>query len=241
VLAIGYEGEQWAVGNNDYLAGLAAKVEWLRPIAYVADPANLSITQLSAWQQQGFVGITLYIFSPEAAASLHQVNDEVWAWLMQRAWLVSVNSSGDHWQSWSPVLDRHPKLRLLIAHLGLPPAASSELSRDDAAQALATVCSLAEYPQTYVKFSGLYALAQPHYDYPHRAAWPYAQVILEHYGAGRVLWASDFSPALEFVSFSQTVAVVNLLPRLNDSDRRAIFHDNLAHLLHDVAERKAIA
>jgi predicted TIM-barrel fold metal-dependent hydrolase len=130
---------------------------------------------------------------------------------------------------------------VLIAHLGLPPAAQGGLSITDAATILATVTSLAQYPETYVKFSGLYALAEPYYAFPHNAAWPYAQVITEHFGMSRILWASDFSPALEHVSFPQTVAAVEILPWLSDSDLVAIIHDNLARLLTAIDERNGRA
>jgi predicted TIM-barrel fold metal-dependent hydrolase len=237
VLAIGYEGEEWAQGNNDYLAAQAALHPWLRPIAFVSSPSQLTVAQLFAWQEQGFVGITSYIFSEESAASLAGVANEVWQWLVDHAWLISVNSSGEHWSGWGPILAQHPHLRLLIAHLGLPPAAPDGLSMTDAHAALASVTRLAQYPETYVKFSGLYALAEPHYAFPHSAAWPYAQVITEHFTPSRILWASDFSPALEHVSFPQTVAAVQLMPWLQDSELAAICHDNLARLLAAVDER----
>lgn len=120
VLAVGYEGADWAAGNNQYLANITAQNRWVRPIAYVADPTQLTIAQLQAWQAQNFVGISLYIFQDDAAKLLAQISNEIWQWLGDHAWLISVNSTGEYWQAWQPVLAKHPQLRLLLAHLGLP-------------------------------------------------------------------------------------------------------------------------
>lgn len=238
VLAVGYEGDAWAAGNNAYLAGVNAQYPWVRPLAFVSDLSELTVTQLAEWQEQRFVGLSLYLFSDEAVSSLNQVPTEVWQWLEGHAWLISVNSTGDFWTSWQPILTNHPELCLLIAHLGLPPAAPQELTLDDASTALATVLGLAQFAHVYVKFSGFYALAQPRYAYPHSAAWPYAEAIYTAFGTSRIVWASDFSPALEHVSFPQTIAVLEAIPWLTDADRAAIYHDNLARLLATVDDRK---
>jgi L-fuconolactonase len=237
VLAIGYEGDAWANGNNAYLATVVSQHPWVRPIAFVSNPAQLSVDQLTTWQTQQFVGITFYIFSAEAAAQLSQVADEVWQWLEEHAWLISVNSTGELWTSWEPVLTQHPQLRLLIAHLGIPPATATTLSMEKARAALSPVLRLAAFPQTYVKFSGFYALAVPGYAYPHSASFPYAQAITKMYGTARILWASDFSPALEYVSFPQTVEVLSAMSWLSPAELTAIYHDNLAQLLLTLDER----
>jgi len=237
VLAVGFEGEAWATGNNDYLAGLAARFSWLRPVAFVADPSRLTVAQLVTWQRQRFVGISLYIMTPDAAAMLAQVSADVWQWMVDKAWLISVNSTGELWSSWLEVLTSNPESRILIAHLGIPPVVTSAPLLDEAATALLAVTQLATFPFTYVKFSGFYALASPSYAYPHTASWPYAEVITKSFGTKRILWASDFSPALEHVSFPQTVEVLTAMPWLTKADLSAIFYDNLSGLLQVTDER----
>jgi L-fuconolactonase len=110
---------------------------------------------------------------------------------------------------------------------------------EEARTALAPVLKLASFPSTYVKFSGFYALAMPDYAFPHRASFPYAQAVSEAYGSRRILWASDFSPALESVSFAQTVAVLEAMSWLTPEDLAAIYHDNLAQLLATIDERNS--
>jgi L-fuconolactonase len=159
------------------------------------------------------------------------VASEVWDWLARRRWLVSVNSRGAFWSGWLPVLEKLPQLRLLVSHLGLPGATDMPLDAATARARLAHVLALAQYPGTHVKLSGFYALTRPAHDYPHRAAWPYVQALVEDFGTQRLLWGSDFSPSLEFVSFPQTYGLLSHMPFLSPHDRQLIEGRNLTSLL----------
>lgn len=55
-------------------------------------------------------------------------------------------------------------------------------------------------------------------------------IILDRFGAPRCLWGSDFSPALDHVSFAQTVSTP-WLERLDDDDRALVMGGNLLRLL----------
>jgi predicted TIM-barrel fold metal-dependent hydrolase len=231
VLAVGYEGERWAAGNNGYLGSLLAARPWVRPLAYVGRPAEITVAQLESWQVAGFVGISLYLMDAAAAAALAVVAPAVWHWLSARRWLVSVNSRGALWAAWTAVLDVAPGLRLLIAHLGQPRAVAAAPEPSAAAAALAEVTALAAYPNVHVKLSGFYALSVPGYAYPHRAAWPYVAALADAFGSERLLWASDFSPALEVVSFAQTVAVIAESGLFDAAALTSVYGDNLARLL----------
>jgi predicted TIM-barrel fold metal-dependent hydrolase len=82
--------------------------------------------------------------------------------------------------------------------------------------------------------SGFYALTQPGYAYPHQAAWPYVQVLLAAFGATRLLWGSDFSPSLEWLSFPQTFGMFEAMPFLSDADLERIEGGNLLGLLAEI-------
>lgn len=237
-LVVGYEGEAWAAGNNQYLAEITANHQWVKPVAFVHTPARLDVAMLEPWRQAAFVGISIYIFSEEAASDISRVPDEVWRWLVQHRWLISVNSRGDFWAAWLPVLERHPQLRVIVSHLGLPPAVEKAPVKAEAQQALEPVLALAQFPGPRVKLSGFYALTQPGYNYPHQAAWPYVEVLLESFGANRLLWGSDFSPSLEWLSFPQTFGLFALMPFLSATEIEAIEGGNLLALLAEAKENK---
>ncbi|MDH3675513.1 MAG: amidohydrolase [Anaerolineae bacterium] len=234
VLAVGYEGERWAAGNNQYLAGLAASCAWVRPVAFVSEPTHLEISTLTHWLRERFVGLSFYVFDDRMITALDQVPAEVWSWLSQHRWLISVNSRGENWRVWSKILEQYPNLRLTASHLGLPPAVEQAPTLSTARRELEAVISLARYPETRVKLSGFYALTRPGYNFPHQAAWPYVDLLLTAFGARRLLWGSDFSPSLEWVSFPQTFALLADLPSLNQGDRERIEGGNLLALMADV-------
>jgi L-fuconolactonase len=233
VLAVAFEGGEWAAGNNAYVAGLAAERDWIRPVAFVSTPELLTLDWLKQRRRERFVGLSVYLFDAGYEAGLQRVPAEVWEWLTERRWLVSVNSQGAFWRAWQPMLEKHPELRLLVSHLGLPPAMAQPPAPLTARQALDSVLALAAFPGVRVKLSGFYALTTPGYAYPHRAAWPYVEALLESYGSERLLWASDFSPCLEQLSFPQTFGLFAEMPFLTEGDRRRIEGANLLALLAD--------
>lgn len=234
-LVIGYEGSAAYAGNNEYLATLVGTRSWIHPTRFVADVTSLRVEQLDAWRKQGFIGISLYLFDPQL--DLRAVSPEVWNWLSAKRWIISVNSKGEHWTKWTAILERHPALVLVMSHLGLPDAADQVPSSQAARERMQLANSLAVYPGVSMKVSALYALAKPGYRWPHREAWPFVECGLEVFGADRLLWGSDFCPSLEYVSFSQSCAILEEMPFLNRDDRRRIGHDNLVRLLESAGQR----
>lgn len=230
-LVVGYEADAAYQGNNDYLATLIPIHTWVRPVAFYANPAAITLESLETRRAQGFVGISMYLFD-KTEALLNSVPEQIWRWLVEHRWLLSINSTAEQWLGWHGILQRFPDLRLLISHLGLPKAPTST---DEAAENLATVTALAKFPQVYTKLSGFYALSNPAHEYPHRAGWPLVGVLLDHFGPKRLLWGTDFSPALEFVSFPQTLDVLNYLDCLEPAARTLIEGENLIHLLNEVS------
>ena len=232
-LVVGFGGEDWCVENNAYLAEQVGRYDWIRPVAYVTLDALFTVEELYRLQQQGFVGVSLFLFD-DACVRLSEVPDTFWRWLEQRNWLVSVNSQAEGWRCWVPVLERFPDLRLLVSHLGLPPAVAEPPAAAQVAAALESVTTLAQYQGVFVKLSGFYALTIPGHDYPHRAAWPYVERLTEAFGSERLLWASDFSPCLDWVTFPQTRDLFEKMAFLSASDVEAITSANLRKLLAEI-------
>ena len=53
-LVVGYEGDDWARGNNSHIARLAAKHKWIYPTAYIHLDAPVDVSQLEARRRQRF-------------------------------------------------------------------------------------------------------------------------------------------------------------------------------------------
>ncbi len=234
-LVVGYEEMDWAAGNNAYIARMAERYDWVRPVAFI-DPARPpSLDVLEHFREQRFVGLSIYFFTEGKADQLPNVPDDVWAWLVRRRWLVSVNVRPKDLPAWRPILERHNDLRELVSHLGLPPRVGEPPDEGAARQALAPLCELARYPGVRVKLSGFYALTDPGHDYPHRAAWPYVEVLLNTFGPDRLVWGSDCTPCLDWVSFPQTLGLFGRMPFLTPDLRRRIEGENLLALLGEVS------
>lgn len=204
-LVVGYEGEEWATGNNSFIAGLAESRPWIRPVAYLS-PTELSVEHLETISAKNFIGISLYLLSTDDMAAIEGVSDEVWAWIVRRGWLISVNSKGELWRVWHGVLTRNPELRLCMSHLGLPEVDKEEPSDKMIAKELANQRLLHTFANVYLKFSGFYALEEVAPFFPYTKSYPYVRYILENFDNRRLIWGSDFTPALLRVSFEETFA-----------------------------------
>src|SRR5690606_23430538 len=90
-------------------------------------------------------------------------------------------------------------------HLGLPGRHADPPEPAAARATLAALLALAGHTHVTVKLSGLYAISEPPHDFPHAAAAPFVDVVLDAFGPSRLVWGSDFSPALGYVSFAQTL------------------------------------
>lgn len=234
-LVVGYAAAPWCRENNLFLEKAAARHTWVRPLAFVGEGDGPE--KLETWRDAGFAGVTFYVFDEPTTQRIAGLPTEFWQWLIDRRWLVSVNSRGESWQVWEPVLERFPELRLLISHLGLPPRVSTPPSPVAARTAMKDVLALGRFPGPRIKLSGLYALTEPAHAYPHQAAEPYIEATLETFGAERLLWASDFSPHLDFVSFPQAVDAPAQFPCLTGATQEKVRGGNLLQLLREIDGR----
>ncbi len=233
-LVVGYTGEPWCEDNNNFLAGLASDHDWLKPVACIDVESPPTVEDMEPLHDRGFVGVSLFAFG-EQTPQLNCVSHDVWRWLEEHNWLVSVNSDPAGWSAWRPILFRCPRLRLLVSHLGQPPVATTSLKRDEAAAAMQPVTQLAEFPGVCVKLSGFYSLTSPGHGYPHSLAWPYIDQLIEYFPDHRLLWGSDFSPCLDWVTFPQTIDLFEMMPFLNQRTVERIIGGNLLTLLDEVA------
>jgi predicted TIM-barrel fold metal-dependent hydrolase len=85
------------------------------------------------------------------------------------------------------IAQRHPRLKLIVDHLGAPLR-----SKDQAAFAnLDALLALARYPNVAVKASGA-----PGYSgdpYPFRSMHPYLRAVYEAFGGRRMFWGTDIT------------------------------------------------
>ncbi len=228
-LAIGYEADSIDPGNNAYIRQLAASRNWLKTLAYVEPQLMPGPDAVTALLDQGHRGLALYATEPARAEALLQWPRKTWDILEARRAILSFNARPLSIGILQPLIAAHPGIIVMLSHLGLP---GKLFDRDEIQTKLNPLLSLATLPNVHMKISGLYAASEPEYAYPHHGSHPAIRRIIDAFGSSRCLWASDFAPALEFVSFPQTIHWPGL-SELTDTDRQAIMRGNLVRLFND--------
>ncbi|QBE61726.1 amidohydrolase family protein [Pseudoduganella lutea] len=118
---------------------------------------------------------------------------------------------------------RHPALPIVIDHMAKPPIGAG------AAEALARwrddLAALAALPQVHCKLSGIVTEAGQGWTLGHLR--PCVRHVLETFGAGRVLWGSDW-PVLDLAAdYGRWIAASEaLLAHLDAPARAAVFGEN---------------
>lgn len=229
-LVIGYEGGAEFVGNNDHLATLAGRHAWIRPVAYVPPTGPATLDDLHLRREQGFVGLSAYLPGPVEAAAVSAWSPGSIDQLNRDAAILSLNATPAATAVLAGALAALDGCTVLFSHLGLPGPQATPPTPAEAAELLEPLLALAGLPHVGVKVSGLYAISQPGHAYPHTAAVPFLDLLLDRFGPTRLYWGSDFAPSLDVVSFAQTLDVA-ALDRLTQSERDAVFGGNLQRIL----------
>jgi L-fuconolactonase len=213
-LVIGYEGHPWAVGNNRYIARLAKNFSWITPLAFCHPTTEPTPKRLRHWWNQGFAGISIYAATQAEARRLLTWNDPTLEILNEKRALVSINAPAAIVATLRPFFDRLGETRILLSHLGLPG------TLPDARKELKPILDLAVISHLGVKFSAAYACNA----YPHPGLREVLGALRNRFGPSRLYWGSDFSPALDDVTFAQTIEAIN---SPGDPNAKAIFSKNL--------------
>jgi len=229
-LIVGYQGDGIDPENNAYIRELATTRSWIVTLAYVEPGAMPSAAAIEALIAAGHSGLAVYVLDDRAAAALSAWDAATWRALEAHGAIVSFNIGLPQIGILAAIAEASPRCRLIASHMGLPGTHRETPSRDAARAELAPLLALAPHPNVYVKLSGFYAVSDPSHAWPHSAAAPFVAVLVEGFGAGRCLWGSDFSPALDHVSFAQTITVPGL-DAFDEATHAAVMGGNLLRML----------
>lgn len=236
-LALAYEGEPRYAGNAGYLLALARERPWIAPLVHLPLDRPLDPGALRDLRARGAAGVALYLPGAAGGEAVAAWPAAAFAELRAQQAIVSLNATPEATARLGPVaaaLDRCP---LLFSHLGLPGRwhGAAPPTAAQARERLAPLLALAVHDHVAVKLSGAYAISDPAHGFPHAAARPYVEAVLEAFGPRRLLWGSDYSPALEFVSFPQAADVRALLEGCGPGEIDDVMGRNLLRLLDGAA------
>jgi len=223
-LVIGYEGETRFAGNNEYVRQLSESRPWIRPMAHVVPSADGD--RAAVLVNRGFVGLSVYVDPVES----ERRDWKAWAadvLVVASAFdvPVSLNAPARTHTTVMNLLDGHRDVRVMLSHLGLP-----GLTPDPQAPELAATRELLTEYGCWVKLSGTYAGAPVGERDPNRATVAWMDWLLDRVGPTRLMWGSDFTPALGRMTFEETILLPSLAA-VEKSELEQIYGGNLRALL----------
>ena len=143
---------------------------------------------VDTWKQRpGMLGLRFTFLQPHMATWPTDGTID-WLWpAAERAELPVALLAHTFMAKLGQIAERHPRLKLIIDHLGRPSA-----SKDDAAWAsLPEMLALAKYPNVAIKATGAPSYSsQP---YPYRNIHDHLHKIYDAFGPSRMFWGTDIT------------------------------------------------
>lgn len=231
-LVIGYEGQARFEGNNSHILELARTRNWVNPVFYLNLLSALERDQLRRIRERGYAGFSIYLDAEGAtlsnwsasaledfggAGSIISINAGPQSLVRERAQIATMSSC-----------------TVLISHLGLPgPEHTKSLA--GTRERMQPLLELQHMQHVSVKLSGFYAVDPV---YPHDGASWYVTELLECFGPSRLMWGSDFPPALGHDSVQQLVRLPDWLSKqLSPEEHEEIISLNLLRALDNTGHR----
>jgi L-fuconolactonase len=179
----------WDPEGDDYSLALARARPERYAVMGVPDPAAADAARrLRHWRDApGMLGARFLFNTRERIAPLLDGRcDALWAIAEETGLPVALLIPGALHEV-DRIARRHPGLKLIVDHLGVPRGASGPGAFAHLAQLLA----LAAHPNVHVKAVGVgdYALDP----YPFRSLDPVLRQVVDAFGTRRVIWGSDLS------------------------------------------------
>jgi L-fuconolactonase len=181
--------------------------------------------QLAQWKQHpAGIGIRITIRSDEDTARLHGgwYDDEL-ALAAREAVPVFIFCPGEL-ESVAAIARRHPELRLVVDHLGLP--ALLDEAGPHVFEQLPDLLALGALPNVAVKCSA--APIHSTEPYPFDDLWPHLERVIETFGLERVTWGSDINRigGMPF-AYADALGFIQHTNRLSPAEKRLILGDSL--------------
>ena len=194
--------------------------------------------QVAAWAEEpGAVGVRLMLtdgFAETGASADHAGVNRILVAARQHDLPVNVLCWGK-----LPLLGelaaRHADTQLVIDHLGLPQPFHPPPPEAPFAD-LTDVLALAAFENVAIKISGAGTLSRQPFPYPD--IWKPLQRIFDAYGFQRCLWGTDWTRAVELLTYQQGVEAFRVAERLTPSERDALMGGSLASIYNWTPEQR---
>jgi L-fuconolactonase len=119
---------------------------------------------------------------------------------------------------------RNPQTRLIVDHLGLQQPHHPPVPADPFGE-LPLLLNLAQYDNIAVKISGACTLS--HQPFPFNDIWDPLAKVIDAFGLDRCMWGTDWTRAINMVTYEHGVEAFRATDRLSSSDRDALMGGTL--------------
>ena len=124
---------------------------------------------------------------------------------------------------------RNPNTQVVIDHVGLSQPFTPPVPPDPFAE-LPTVVSLAACDNVAIKISGACTLS--HQPFPYPDIWEPLGQIFKAFGFDRCLWGTDWTRAVDLLTYEQGVEAFRVTDQLSEAERSALMGGSLAKIYH---------
>jgi L-fuconolactonase len=122
---------------------------------------------------------------------------------------------------------RHPNTQVVIDHVGLQQPFTPPAPPDPFAE-LPNVLSLAAYDNVAIKISGACTLS--HQPFPYPDIWEPLGQLFKAFGFERCLWGTDWTRAVDILTYEQGVEAFRVTDQLSEAERSALMGGSLAKI-----------
>lgn len=192
------------------------------------DPTDPAVAEtIAEWAaMQGTVGIRIMLRQGASGDPDDPGINRVLAAAARHALPVNFSCKGRLGQV-EKLAAKNPGTRLVVDHLGLeqprvPPAPTEPFGE------LPKLLKLAQYENVAVKISGACTLS--HEPFPYGDLWDPLGRVFDAFGFGRCMWGTDWTRAINLLTYEQGVAPFRLTDRLSDDDRAELMGRSLQRI-----------
>ncbi|HLN29096.1 MAG TPA: amidohydrolase family protein [Gemmataceae bacterium] len=211
--------------DNNYVAEVMAKHRGTFMAVGRVNPTDTHATDnLEYWtRHRGLYGVRL---SPGNGPSGDWINrrdlmDPIWKRATALAVPMCILCPAQRLPDVSRVIERFVDLDVCIDHMADCPIGDKEN--------LAKLLALRRFPRVYVKISHLWSLSRQ--AYPYRDTHEQVRKIYDAFGAGRLMWGSDWPLVERYCPYARVVQLYREeMKFLSDADRQWILHKTAAKL-----------
>ena len=192
------------------------------------DPTDPGVAETIAdWAAtDGTVGIRVFLRDNASTDPADPAINHVLAVAAQHSLPVNLACTGRLDQA-GGLAARNRNTRLVIDHLGLPqPHMPPSLPEPFAA--LPNLLALAVRDNIAVKISGACTLSRE--PFPYRDIWDPLGRVFDAFGFGRCMWGTDWTRAVNLLTYEQGVEAFRVTDRLSDSEKAALMSETLTKI-----------